>query len=438
MIELLVATVPLSGHVQPMLPVVRAAVARGHRVRWCSAPKFAAAIEATGATFAESSAARVQERVEAEAALTALRGRQGLSRVKTQLQAMFIEPMPVQLGELEALAGARAPDVIVSDSAHLGAALASEKLGVPRASVGIGPLMLPSADTAPFGSGLSPGRTTYHRLRNRFLSWAVLRVAFADINRSYRRARAAAGLTPGTGAYFDVLSPDLHLQPTIPSFEYPRKYLPPQIEFIGPLTSVPETPPLHSLPSWWGDVEAAYEQGTPIVLVTQGTLATDARELIAPALRGLARERVLVVVTTRADLPSLGLATSPAHVRIAPYIPYEALMPRLSLMVTNGGYHGVQMALAHGVPLVVAGGSEEKPETAARVAWSGVGRDLRTGRPSARAVRAAVRDVLHDERFTRRARELAREAARYGGAAKAAELIEVIAARRRVTHAPDR
>jgi hypothetical protein len=42
-------------------------------------------------------------------------------------------------------------------------------------------------------------------------------------------------------------------------------------------------------------------------------------------------------------------------------------------MVTNGGYGGVQQALANGVPLVVAGDSEDKPEVAARVRWSGTG-----------------------------------------------------------------
>jgi UDP:flavonoid glycosyltransferase YjiC (YdhE family) len=36
-------------------------------------------------------------------------------------------------------------------------------------------------------------------------------------------------------------------------------------------------------------------------------------------------------------------------------------------MVTNGGYGGVQMALAHAVPLVVAGAKEDKPEVAGRV-----------------------------------------------------------------------
>ena len=43
------------------------------------------------------------------------------------------------------------------------------------------------------------------------------------------------------------------------------------------------------------------------------------------------------------------------------------LLPRTDVLVTNGGYGGVQQALAHGVPLVVAGRTEDKVEVAARV-----------------------------------------------------------------------
>jgi UDP:flavonoid glycosyltransferase YjiC (YdhE family) len=50
--------------------------------------------------------------------------------------------------------------------------------------------------------------------------------------------------------------------------------------------------------------------------------------------------------------------------------------------------------LRAGVPLVVAGVTEEKPEVAARVAWSGTGINLRSGRPTARRLRAAVHAVL--------------------------------------------
>jgi UDP:flavonoid glycosyltransferase YjiC (YdhE family) len=81
--------------------------------------------------------------------------------------------------------------------------------------------------------------------------------------------------------------------------------------------------------------------------------------------------------------------------------------------VTNGGYGGVHYALANAVPLVVAGGGEDKPEVAARVAWSGVGVNLRTGRPKPEAIHRAVRNVLAGSRY----RTAAEVAARQIGAA---------------------
>lgn len=55
--RVLVATVPLTGHVQPMRHVVRELVARGHEVVWYGATKFASTIEGEGARFAPPRAA---------------------------------------------------------------------------------------------------------------------------------------------------------------------------------------------------------------------------------------------------------------------------------------------------------------------------------------------------------------------------------------------
>ena len=51
----------------------------------------------------------------------------------------------------------------------------------------------------------------------------------------------------------------------------------------------------------------------------------------------------------------------------------QYLLPKTDVFLTNGGYGGVQLALRHGLPIVVTGGQEDKPEVAARVAWAGVG-----------------------------------------------------------------
>ena len=402
-----------------MLLVVRALVVRGHDVIWYGASKFRLAIEKSGAEFVAMHTSLDWDDAQIEKALPALQNQRGLARVKAQLIHMFILPMEKQLRDLEALVQQHAPDVVLADSAHLGAALVSETQRVPWATLGISALVVPSMDTAPFGLGWRPSASRLGRWRNRFLNWLVFRCMFRTVNQAYQRGRQAAGL-PSRRSYFESLSPYLYLQPTVPAFEYPRADLAAQIRFIGPLMPQPSANDV-ALPPWWPEVEAAHRRGMPVVMITQGTLATDSSELIVPALRGLAAHNIVVIVTTTQQLAP---ADVPTNAKIAMFIPYHVAMPLLAAVVTNGGYGGVQMALRHGVPLVVAGGSEEKPEIAARVAWCGAGINLRTGRPTPATVAAAVTEVLRDARYKTRAAKIAQQMQHHDAPNEAATLLE--------------
>ncbi|MFI1393153.1 glycosyltransferase [Streptomyces griseoaurantiacus] len=129
----------------------------------------------------------------------------------------------------------------------------------------------------------------------------------------------------------------------------------------------------------------------------------DLTDLVQPALDALADEDVLVVAGLGGREIVAGELRVPSNARVESFLPFDALFPLADVVVTNGGYGGVQLALHHGVPLVVAGGSEDKPAVAARVADFGVGVDLRTGRPGTAAVGQAVRRVLDEPAFRRRA-----------------------------------
>jgi hypothetical protein len=114
--------------------------------------------------------------------------------------------------------------------------------------------------------------------------------------------------------------------------------------------------------------------------VTRGAVANrDLGQLIEPVLRALADTDALVVATTGRDDAVLG--DVPANARVAAFVPYSALLPRASALVTNGGYGASLQALAHGVPLVIAGQSEDKAEVAARLAWTGAALNLATDAP---------------------------------------------------------
>jgi UDP:flavonoid glycosyltransferase YjiC (YdhE family) len=150
-------------------------------------------------------------------------------------------------------------------------------------------------------------------------------------------------------------------------------------------------------------------------LVTQGTVANDdLGQLVGPTLSGLGdRDDLLIIVTTGGRPVEAVPGPIPSNARVAEFLDYNWLFPRLDAMVTNGGYGTVNHALRHGLPLVVAGKSEDKAEIAARVAWSGAGINLNTEQPSAAAVAEAVEAVLGDSQYRNRASSLSGEFARY-------------------------
>lgn len=261
-----------------------------------------------------------------------------------------------------------------------------------------------STDAGPYGLGLPPDASVAGRVRN------------AQVNAEYRESMAptqslleqvltgldVAGPVP---FFFDGLAdvPDRTLQLSPAGFEYPRADAPAGVRFIGPLPADPSAAD-ERLPSWWADVERAER----VVAVSQGTIANqDTGALFEPALRALADLDALVVLTTGHDGPELKKV--PANARVAGYVPFDLLLPHTDVLVSNAGYGGVLKALSHGVPMVVAGDTEDKPEVSARVAWSGAGINLASGHPDDDALGQAVRTVLADPSYTRAAARLQAE-----------------------------
>jgi UDP:flavonoid glycosyltransferase YjiC (YdhE family) len=207
----------------------------------------------------------------------------------------------------------------------------------------------------------------------------------------------------------------------VPGLEYPRGDLPPQVHFVGRLALPAATDPV--LPSWWPDLTAARAAGQPVVHVTQGTLDLVLDDLVKPAIAGLGTDDVLIVCSTGAA-PQTRIGALPANARAAPFLPYDRLLPLTDVMVTNGGWGGVLAATEAAVPLVVAGGTLDKPEIARRVAWSGVGLDLRTARPKPERLRRVVWQVLNNPRLRTRSREIGEALAAGGGTSAAATLVQ--------------
>jgi UDP:flavonoid glycosyltransferase YjiC (YdhE family) len=164
--------------------------------------------------------------------------------------------------------------------------------------------------------------------------------------------------------------------------------------------------------------------------VTQGTVANHNFELlIAPTLAALANEPDVLVVATAGGRPVVAIPGAvPSNARLASYLPFEWLLPRVNVLVTNGGYGSVNQAMSFGIPLVTAGMTEDKADVNARVAWSGVGINLATNEPTQEAMRNAVRSVLDKPIYRLRALQLAEEFAGIDTRSKILSIISRLAA----------
>jgi UDP:flavonoid glycosyltransferase YjiC (YdhE family) len=404
-------TTPAQGHTAPLLALARRLVDEGNEVVFFTTAHYREAVEATGASlapFAEEYDAHDLMVANPERESSSKRGVRG---VKDDLRRIFVGPIPGQHRDLRAVLDGFPADCIVMDTMFLGAlplALGPRDARPALACIGVMPYASTSRDTAPFGAAFQPGSGPLHRVRNVAMNWATEHVVLAGIQHLARRRLAEAG-APRFRGYLVDLQPkvvDAYLQGTVAGFEYPRSDLPPSVRFVGPILAPPSTS--FEPPRWWAELEDT----RPVVHVTQGTLDNaDLGRLLLLTTRALAGRDVLVVATTGGPDPAPLRRDLPTNVRLERFIPHDLLLPHVDVMVTNGGYGGVQQALANGVPLVVAGDSEDKPEVAARVQWSGAGVNLHTGRPSVAMVARAVRRVLTKPSYRERARALQAEIA---------------------------
>jgi len=402
----LLCSTPVHGNVSPMVSIGAYLVSRGHRVIMLTGTRFDQRVRDAGMEFRPLAGGADFDDRDVPSYLPRHDELSGLAQAQYDIQTIFVKTIPDQYRAVIAILADEKVDAILVDGTFAGVApLLPEANRPPIIAVGVTPLAQSSRDVAPMGMALPPSSTPIGRLRNRALGSLARHVLFRDTQATGERMFAEVGAPPLELFVMDLSSAfDRFLQLSTASFEYPRSDLAANTSFVGPLPTVPGGAPL---PEWWDDLDGS----RPVVHVSQGTIDNrDLDRLIRPTLAALAESDVLVVVSLGgrdgADLGEL-----PANARVASYLPYDQLLPRTDVFITNGGYGGVQHALGHGVPLIVAGGTEDKPEVAARVAWSGVGIDLRTGTPTSRVIRSAVERVLGTNSFTDNATAMAEEIA---------------------------
>jgi MGT family glycosyltransferase len=422
--KIVFATTPALGHVNPMLGIARILVAEGHEVVAFTGSAFQDRIKDLGARFRPIPSSADQDLVDPFSKYPELKTLPpGLEWLRVAIERLFVDNIPAQHEGLQQVLREFPADIVIADDFFWGVLpmlLGPRSKRPPVALFGTSILHWHREDGAPNLLGLPPATTRAQREDYAAIAQEYDSVVNQPMARRLDRCLKDMGVgrlsTPLLESIVELA--DAYMQLTVPSFEFPRT-LPPSARFIG---TPPIIPNQARLPPWAGELDGRRK----VVLVTQGTVANhDFGLLVAPTLAALTDEPDLLVVVTTGGRPVEAIPGSiPANTRLATYLPFEWILSKADVFVTNGGYGSVNQAMSFGVPLITAGLTEDKADVNARVAWSGVGINLATNAPTPHVLRDAVRAVLDTGSYRARAALVAEEFARIDTRAEILRIVE--------------
>ena len=384
------------GHAFPMLALGAELVARGHEVTYETWSRWRPFIEAQGMRFIASP----------EYPSFPTRERPLAPHEAIVLAAAHTRP------EI----AAAAPDVVVHDILTLAPALAAELEAIPVAT--LIPHVYPVGHPGfpPYALGARLPRTRAGAVLWRGFDRPVasgLRRGRQELNDTRRRL----GLAP-VPYFHGGLSRELCLVGTFPQLEYPRPW-PEHVHVVGPLMWEPPFEPTEPPP------------GTdPLVLIAPSTAQDPDHRLLRAALPGLARAPVRVLATWNRR-PLTVPTKVPANARLVEWLSYTQTIAESALVICHAGHGTMVRALASGRPVLTVPHAGDMAENAARADWAGVGVRLPWRLLGPTTLRMATRRALASDAIRSRAQELAQWAERNPGAARAADLVEALALKRR-------
>lgn len=370
------------GHLDPLVPIARAASAAGHTVAFAGRPWMVPKVEALG--------------------FECFPGGQddGLEPVTRPLAPIDMErearDLVIGFGRLVARSRAPdllstferwRPDLVVWEETDPAAGIIAEHLSLPHATVPV-------------------------------LAFGMMAASFAE---GYNPVRREYGLELDPSG--EMMSRYLVLSPFPDSLRDPRNPAPPTAHGIRIVDVDRPSGAVDPMPDWATAIE-----GAPSVYFTLGTVFNhESGDLFRRVLAGLRELPINLLVTVGREIDPATLGLQPANVRIERFVAQAEILPHADLVISHGGSGSVLGALAHGRPMVVLPIGADQPLNAERISALGVGRSLNAVRATPDDVRAAASSVLADATYREAAGRVAEEIAALASLEVAVGLLERLA-----------
>lgn len=356
-----------TGHFNPLVPVARACVAAGHKVRVAAPASFESHVRRAGLDHAPFDDVPPEVAGPIYASLPALSMEEANRRIVREIFGGY--------AARHAIPGVRAtiddwrPGLVVREPAELGSLVAAQEAHVPHVEVLAG-----------------------------FAEVSALLVA--ELTGPLVALEADAGIEQGTLLESVTSSPCCTSVPE--SLDGPPGH---GGRSVWRYRAASGLRPPGSLPEAWGDPDL------PLVYATFGTVAgafDTFTQVYARTLEALAGQPVRVLLTTGHSLDPESLRPWPPNAHVRQWWPQEEVMPLASAMVGHGGFGTTMTALEAGVPQVVLPlFAFDQWVNARRVQAIGAGRILDGGPAATAELAAAVAEVTRDPAYRQKAETFA-------------------------------
>jgi MGT family glycosyltransferase len=383
---------PVHGHVNPTLPLVRELVARGEQIVYLATDEFAARIAATGATYRPYQNAFLPE-------LGAL------ARRMDELTWLFMRTSSEVLEqELDAYR-AEQPDYILTDSVAPWGHWIAEILGVPCATSVTTFAVNRHVLRYAVAHGVRPqgGQYFFSKLRH------IMRAL--RLRRQLRRRYGVRGpglmpMVPSDDG-LAVVYTSREFQPCVETFDT-------RFHFVGPLLDGRD-----------GDPAFPWDRLThsTLVYVSLGTLFNAEETFYRQCFEAFRTLDAQIVLSVGRRVAIEALGPPPANMLVFPHVPQLEVLQRASAFVAHGGMNSVGESLFYGVPMVVIPQMSEQFTVGRRVEELGAGVFLAKDAVTPQTLRASVERLCADDTFRQRARAIGASFEATGGAPRAADVV---------------
>ena len=408
-----VLTLSMMGHLFPMSTLGCELQSRGHRVTFFCFEDAREFLQSTGlntvtvgrAEFPLGYTKQVSDN------LSKLSGAKGVA----YSIEVLCHQATAQFAELPEAIAAAGVDALLIDQFAMSGGTIAEHLGLPYVHVAAALMANVESGVPPINVAFGPERNLTSAIRNPIATALVKRV-FRPIRSKLNMQRRAWGLPVYTEFFNERFAGHPQICQEPPSFEFPRRTLPPEFHFVGPLHRQASRTAV-SFP--WERLD-----GRPLIYASMGTLQNGMDWVFKTFAEGCDGLDAQLVLSLGGNLDPGKFAGLPGDPVIVGFAPQLELLKRSSVCITHAGLNTALEALACGVPMVAIPITNDQPGVAARVQWTGTGRMLSLKQLTSQSLREAVRDVLTTPSYRARAGRLQQEIAGLNSLGRACEIAE--------------